>query len=433
MDLTRDQMMSRIKKRLFAVIPLFCGFLLFPAPVQCETYGIKDQAGKFVPKVSIDVSNKEIVIKKINQQDKFRTITLTLNPKNAGLIRNLGLLSVEWINAGGKAGKAMPFAGTRYDPSTRRFEDSMGKSVELRILDKANRNIFAGKPIADLFEVKIDDQPLVSSETVLEKDRTIQMGSGRDVSINLDKSSIVFNENNLKKGEILNLDNRSGLNQILGVELPERGLLYYQVIRKPEQTKVPRDTWKRFTVGTDSGIFIVIIPEPDPAQLAMLDGKEVVIKIYQGSNVRDTLKVPIKISPDLRGASSEVFGRSEITEPPPAQRSGSPKESQLSKKAEGTDSASTVVRPAPAAPAPQQRTGGGGDIGIWLVQIINLGLLVGLAVYGIFFMLPKIQVLQDRLARNEMFIHTSREAIREEMDRIKEEILAHSEQRPDSR
>jgi hypothetical protein len=68
-----------------------------------------------------------------------------------------------------------------------------------------------------------------------------------------------------------------------------------------------------------------------------------------------------------------------------------------------------------------------------LVQIINLGLLVGLAVYGIFYMLPKIQVLQDRLARNEMFIHTSREAIREEMDRIKEEILAHSEQRPDSR
>jgi hypothetical protein len=46
-----------------------------------------------------------------------------------------------------------------------------------------------------------------------------------------------------------------------------------------------------------------------------------------------------------------------------------------------------------------------------------------LAGYGIFFMLPKIQVLEDRLAKSEMFIHGSREAIREELDEIKREIL----------
>jgi hypothetical protein len=32
-------------------------------------------------------------------------------------------------------------------------------------------------------------------------------------------------------------------------------------------------------------------------------------------------------------------------------------------------------------------------------------------------------LLEDRLAKTEMFIHGSRQAIREEMDQIKEEVL----------
>jgi flagellar basal body-associated protein FliL len=60
---------------------------------------------------------------------------------------------------------------------------------------------------------------------------------------------------------------------------------------------------------------------------------------------------------------------------------------------------------------------------IWILQISNLVLTVGLIVYGFFFMLPKIQVLEDRLAKNEMFIHGSREAIREELEQIKKDIL----------
>jgi len=206
-----------------------------------QTYGIKDPSGNFQPKVIVNLGNNEIIIKKTNPQDKFRSISLTLNPKNSALIRNVGMLNVEWVNVNGKPGKVMPFSGPRYDAGTRKFEDSMGKSVEFRLLDKSNRNLFAGKTISDLFEIRIDDQPVLSSESVLDRDRTVQMGTGRDVSINVDKTSVVFNENNLKKGEILNVDNRSGLNQVLGIEFPERGLLYHQIIRKPEQTKIPID------------------------------------------------------------------------------------------------------------------------------------------------------------------------------------------------
>lgn len=435
MGLKRNQIIGRTTRGFGIAIPLLWALLLFPIPGHSETYGVKDSAGKFQPKITVDVGSKEIVIKKTNPQDKFRSLSLTLNPKNSALIRNVGLLNVEWINANGKPGKAMPFAGTRYDPTTRRFEDSMGKSVELRIIDKGNRNIFAGKTVDDLFEIRIDDQPLLSSDSVAEKDRTVQMGTGRDVSINLDKSSIVFNENNLKKGEILNVDNRSGMNQTIGIDLPDRGLLYYQVIRKPEQTKIPRDTWKRFTVGSDAGIFIVVIPEPDPAHLAMLDGKDIVIRIFQGNSVRETLKVPIKISSDLRGTSGDGIGRSEIAESQPVQRPATPKESSLGKRPDTPDlPPSSLGKPSTTAPAQTQaKASEGGDLRIWVVQFVSLILLAALAVYGIFFLQPKIQVLQDRLARNEMFIHSSREAIREEMDRVKEEILAETHTHPDSK
>ena len=65
-----------------------------------------------------------------------------------------------------------------------------------------------------------------------------------------------------------------------------------------------------------------------------------------------------------------------------------------------------------------------------MVQIFNLILLVALGSYGIFYLMPKVQVLQDRLAKNEMFIHGSREAIREEIEEMREDILR--ECRPES-
>ena len=114
--------------------------------------------------------------------------------------------------------------------------------------------------------IHVDDQLLVSSETVAERDRTVQLGAGRDISLNIDKNLIVFNENNYKQGQILDVDNRSGLDQVLGVEPPKKGLLYCQVVRKPEQTKIPRENWDKFTVPADSGIAIVLIPEREPKQ-----------------------------------------------------------------------------------------------------------------------------------------------------------------------
>ncbi|MFC1834442.1 hypothetical protein ACFL2Q_06875, partial [Thermodesulfobacteriota bacterium] len=60
---------------------------------------------------------------------------------------------------------------------------------------------------------------------------------------------------------------------------------------------------------------------------------------------------------------------------------------------------------------------------LWAFQISTGVILLGLIGYIAFFVLPRIQVLEDRLAKSEMFIHGSREAIREELDQIKEEIV----------
>jgi hypothetical protein len=60
---------------------------------------------------------------------------------------------------------------------------------------------------------------------------------------------------------------------------------------------------------------------------------------------------------------------------------------------------------------------------LWIIPVLSIGLLVVVGGYAIFFILPRIQVLEDRLSKSEMFIHGSREAIREELDEIRKEIL----------
>ena len=254
------------KNKMQLLIFIVLVAVIFPGESFSETYGIKDSQGNFIPKATVTVGNKDVVIKKVDPHDKFNSFSITLNPKNQKLVRNVGLIDLEWIDANNQAGKSVPFVGPLYNPSTRVFQDSLKKSIGLRLTDKTtSKNIFGEKPVGDLFSIHVDDQLLVTSESVAEKDRTVQLGAGRDISLNIDKNLIVFNENNLKKGEILNVDNRTGLDQILGVELPEKGLVYYQVIRKPEQVKIPRENWEKFTVAADSGIFIVLIPEPDPS------------------------------------------------------------------------------------------------------------------------------------------------------------------------
>lgn len=423
-------MKEKLKKKSFGprnvilmLVSFVLGAALFPGLALCETYGIKDPQGSFIPKVSITVGNKDVMIKKVDPHDKFKSFSITLNPRNQKLVRNVGLIDLEWIDANNQPGRAVKFAGPLYNPNTRVFQDSLIKSLGLKLIDKTNLSLFGEKPVADLLMIHVDDQLLVSSETVAERDRTVQLGAGRDISLNIDKNLIVFNENNYKQGQILDVDNRSGLDQVLGVEPPEKGLLYCQVVRKPEQNKIPRENWEKFTVPADSGIAIVLIPERDPKQYLQLEGKEIIIKVFQGNKVRETRKVPIKIAADLRtmkpgGPQSEAPGPEDTTRRP------APTPPSL----EAPDAGTPSPRPATAIPSEtSRRAESRTSIWLWALQIFNLVLLVGVAAFGFFFMLPKIQVLQDRLAKAEMFLHGSREAIREELDQLKGEILQQCE------
>jgi len=410
------------KFKIVAFIILLAIFFL-PLSAVCETFGIKNPQGNFIPKVTITLENKEVLIKKTDPNSKFRSISLSLNKKNRRLVQNVDLLNVQWMNRQNRLGKPLPFAGPRYNPKTRVFEDSMTKSIALKIIDKSTRDLFSGKEFSDLFTLRIDDKLSVSSESFYEKDRTVKMGAGRDLSIDVDKSSVVFDESNFKKGEIINVDNRSGYNQSLGVELPEKGLLYFQIIRKPEQTKVPRDNWDRFTVEADSGIFIVLIPEPDPVQLAELDGREIIIKVWDGNRIRETRRIPIRSAAELR-TGAELRGGPDTTAAQAQDQTPATSEPSSKGTSREGEAASLPVEKADLGQKDRSRsTSSYGGLWLWATQVFNLLLLAAVGIYAIFFMLPKIQVLEDRLAKNEMFIHGSREAIRDELEEIKEDIL----------
>ena len=327
-----------------------------------------------MPRVNVTVANKQIVIKKINPQEKFRPISLVLNARNTRLIHNVGLLDIEWVDAAERTGKPMKLAGPKYNPATHTFQDSMDKSATLKIVDKTTKNLFAGKQLGDLLTIQIDGNPLVSAETAEEKDRTLQLGTGKDVSINVNKTSILFNENNVKSGDILDVDNRSGLDQVLGVELPEKGLYYRTIRRKPDQTKVPDGDWKRFTVPANSGILIAMVPDPEPAQLEQLDGKEITIKVYQGNRLRETRRVPIRISPELRLTSGELNPQGEP--PEVSDRTGSV--SGTNRAGESPESTAPVVQPAtsPTQPGRPAKTAASNNLWLWVLVIGNMAVLV---------------------------------------------------------
>ncbi|MDQ7782596.1 MAG: hypothetical protein RDU20_06945 [Desulfomonilaceae bacterium] len=394
------------------------GGFVIPGNLRGETYGIVNAANEFEPKVTIQVKKREIEIRKVNPADKFDSIALQVNPRNASLIRNVGLLKIEWISARDVPGRPLPFAGPRYDPNTRTYQDAMIPSVALKVLNTSTRPLFEGKAISDLFIVKINNEPLVSAESIREQPKTVRFGTGEDISIKIDRNTVVFNEDNYKKGEILNVDNRSGLDQVLGVELPTTGLLYYQVIRKPEQSKIPKENWNRFTVSPDSGIFIVVIPERDPAQLIRLDGQEIVINIYDDNRIRESRRIPVHVAADLRRDGAGYAERPDTGAIPSTELPG-PDEGAVPQEPPGTRIAEPPARDTRPGTLEESRSG----MWFWILQVSTLVILLGVAVYAFFFMLPRIQVLEDRLAKNEMFIHGSREAIRDELDQIKKEIL----------
>jgi len=414
---------------IFSCLILGLAFL-FPDHGACETYGINDPNGVFVPKVTVTVGKKEILIKKVDPQQTFRVIAIKLENRN--VIRNVGLLNVEWININGRPGKPMPFAGPHYNQVSKVFQDSMSKSAALKIVERTSKDLFAGKLPSDLISISINEQPLVSSELASEKDHTVKLGEGKDVSLRANKSVIEFNESNLKKGETIEVDNRSGMDQTVGVELPGTDLLYFQRIgRKNETAKIPEERWNRFTLAADSGISMFLIPESDPAKLAQLNGKEVLVKVYQGNKIKEAISIPIKTSSDIR---SGAITKPSEGEPPTEPRTSTTKpETPKQQRVASGESAQSPGGQEPAASsqsATKEEDWGGTSL--WVFQIVNLALLVCLGIYAIFFMLPKIQVLQDRLAKNEMFIHGSREAIREELEEIKGEILRQCETKPPS-
>ncbi|MCL5125165.1 MAG: hypothetical protein M1511_11815 [Deltaproteobacteria bacterium] len=410
-------MSTKLQIRLALIALVGACVTLAPDFSFATVYGVKDSKGVFVPKVSVTIGKKEIVINKVDPREKFKSFALILNRKNPALIRNISSVNIEWIASDNRPTKPVPFAGPTYDPSKLKLEEPVTRSIGMKLVDKGARNLFAGKQFSDLFTMYLDQQSLVPKEGSAEPDSAVKMGAGRDISINVDKTSITFNENNIKKGEIVNIDNRSGLDQIIGVEIPEKDLLYTQIVRKPEQTKVPREIWDKFKVTADSGIFVVLIPDPDPAKLAALNGKQVVIKMYQGDKVRETIKVPIKTS----GVASEP-ARSSVVE----EQDLKPAMKPAGLSGAQTNEAQPVNKAQSPGAIPSRealKSGGQIGVGIWILQIFNLVTLVGLALYGAFYLLPRVQVLEARISKNEMFLHGAREAIRDELDKTKEEIL----------
>ncbi|MFA6224205.1 MAG: hypothetical protein WC647_18045 [Desulfomonilaceae bacterium] len=415
-------MCFKIIRYLAIIISFGACFAFIPELSFATTYGIKDSKGGFTPKVSVEMGKKEVLIMKVDPHEKFKSFALILNRKSPALIRNINLVNIEWIASDNRPTKPVPFAGPTYDPNKLKFEEAVTRSIGLKLVDKSARNLFSGKNFSDLFSMYVDQQLLVPQEGPSESDNAVKMGSGRDISINIDKTSITFNDNNIKKGEIINIDNRSGLDQTLGVEIPEKDLLYSQIVRKPEQTKVPREIWDKFKVTADSGVFVVLIPDPDLARLSNLNGKQIQVKIYQGDKVRETIKIPIKTSVGETGTSPVSSKSSAVQEQDLKAAAKTPGSTSSALEPQKIEAAGTSSQKTTQSREQESKTGWS-IVGIWIFQIFNLVALIGVILYGAFFLMPKVQVIEARLSKNEMFLHGAREAIREELDKTKEEIL----------
>ncbi len=388
--------------------------VVVPALALGETFGLKDSSGGFTPKVSVTMSGKEIVIKKIDFEEKFKSFSIILNPKNKNLIRNVGLITIEWIDPSNKVSKSVPLAGPLYNNATHTFQDSLIKSRGIQLTEKGGRNLFGVKSVSELFSMKVEDQPLFASETVVEQDRTVRLGQGRDVSVNVNQTAITFDESNYKSAGVLEVENRSGRELTFGVRPVEAGVSYFQITRKKAQSKVPKETWGKFTVPSDDGFSIWI--SPDPAQLDLLNGKEIVIQVVQDDQVRETRKIPIRVAADLRSAQGSGVEQSVDQEPVRG-----PSASGTTTGAAGSASIASG-KTSPTKESTRKETAKY-SMWLWLFATANFILLAAIAIYTIFFIMPKLQVMEDRLTKNELFVHGIREAVRDEMDQLKKDLV----------
>jgi Ankyrin repeats (3 copies) len=140
-----------------------------------------------------------------------------------------------------------------------------------------------------------------------ERGHTVPSRASMDSSITVDKTSILFDEGNIIKGELINVDNESGFECTVGIVLPKEGLLYSFVVRKPDQVKIPRQDWEHIKVAANSGIFIILVPENDPVQIEKLDGKEIVVKAIEANRIRGINRITIKVG-SVRQILTETSG-----------------------------------------------------------------------------------------------------------------------------
>lgn len=406
--------------------------MLAPLTARCETYGIEGEDGSFVPRITVTIEDNVILIKKTDPMEKFSSISITVNPRNPKLLRNVSRLQMQWIAPNGAPGRPLPFVGPKYNRAKREFRDTMTRSGALKIIDPTGQGLFRDKDLRDLFKIRIEGQEAIPSDQFAERTQTVRLGEGRDASLSVDTESLRFDTENLKQGKMINLTNRSDVSQWISVETPSEDLGYFGVVRRASQQRIPKDQWDRFELPAKEAIALPVMPASEPEKLAALDGSEIRIQLWQGNTVRETISIPITIASDLLTGSAtgmedrDAYGPgttdtpTETGEPPPPDpgRPDTP-------DSETTRAVGDIPETKPAGPV-------GYPMGLTAVLIANAVLVLGLAAYGIFFVMPRIQVLEDRLSKNEMFIHGSREAIREELDEIKEEILEQCRRQPES-
>lgn len=399
------------------------GIILFAVYGQCQaqtTYGYEDSTGAFVPKVTVELNQKTIKIEKVKPREKFRSIEMRINPRNNALRDNKSLLQIVWVNQAGEDGRPIPFTGPRYVHENIAFRDTMTKSKALKIIDESNKALFRNQELRDLFLLFVNNKELIPEEESSGSETGVSLPETQEKRIIVDSDSIEFNTiSSLKRGTTINIDNPTGFHQIIGLEFPDSKLFYMRKVHwRPEQTEVPEADWGNISIPPNSGLFIVIIPEPRPLALSQLHGTEITLKIYDGTQIAELIRIPISISRDLRVPDSN--GSREISDGsnegvgfvPPDQGEGTTTEP---KPVENSD-------PGPT-PTPSKAPAQGIGLMAWVAIILSVTVSIVVALYVIFFILPKIQALEDRLAKNEMFLHGSREAIREELELTKEEIL----------
>lgn len=397
------------------------------------TYGHKDSSGAFIPKVTVEVGSEVIKIEKVRPREDFRSIEIRINPGNTALDRNKSLLEIVWISEAGKEGRPLPFTGPRYDPRNKAFRDTMTKSRAIKIIDESDKKLFENKDFTQLFLLAVEGKRLKPEAAGTGDATRPQLPEPSEPAIRIDKESIDFSSSNYKKGITLNIDNPTGFNQTIGLEFPEEGLFYLiNVGRKLEQSPIAEQNWDRIVIPPDSGIFVILIPEAEPVYLTQLNGKEIKVKVYEENRVSQVKTIPISTSGELRLSSgNEVTDASgdesspDLTFVPPDQNTTEiegPEESPEEGPEEGPEpEARPETGPSPTGTEAVASTGLG--YMAWGIIIGAVALSLGAWGYVIFFLLPKIQALEDRLAKNEMFLHGSREAIREELEHTKAEIL----------